>query len=50
MLASGRVAAPYTAAQGTRLGRTGRVSIAQADGQVWIGGATRTLFSGRALF
>jgi PhzF family phenazine biosynthesis protein len=50
MLETGRVAAPYTAAQGTRLGRTGRVSIEQTDGQVWIGGATKTLFAGQARF
>jgi len=50
MLESGRVTAPYAAAQGARLGRTGRISVSQADGQVWIGGATRTLFKGRALF
>jgi PhzF family phenazine biosynthesis protein len=50
MLESGRVAAPYVAAQGTRLGRTGRVAVEQADGQVWIGGATKTLFRGSATF
>jgi PhzF family phenazine biosynthesis protein len=50
MLQTGRVAAPYVASQGTRLGRKGRVSVAQADRQVWIGGATRTLFKGRATF
>jgi PhzF family phenazine biosynthesis protein len=48
MLETGRVAAPYRASQGTRLGRTGRVSIEQADGEVWIGGQTRTLFRGSA--
>lgn len=50
MLETGRATAPYRASQGTRLGRTGRVSIAEADGQVWIGGATRTLFRGSAAF
>jgi PhzF family phenazine biosynthesis protein len=50
MLASGRVAAPYIAAQGTRLGRTGRVSISEADGDIWVGGNTRTLFRGQAAF
>ena len=50
MLETGRVAAPYVAAQGTRLGRTGRVSVDQADGQIWIGGATKTLFRGSATF
>lgn len=48
LFASGRASGPYVAAQGTRLGRTGRVHVEQdAEGQVWVGGATRTLFSGR---
>lgn len=50
MLETGRAASPYVAAQGTRLGRTGRISIAQADGQIWIGGAASTLFRGSATF
>jgi PhzF family phenazine biosynthesis protein len=50
MLETGRVTAPYAASQGSRLGRTGRISVAQADGQVWIGGATKTLFRGSAAF
>ena len=49
LFASGRVRDGYVAAQGTRLGRTGRVHVRQDDsGQVWVGGATRTLFSGRS--
>jgi PhzF family phenazine biosynthesis protein len=50
MLETGRVTAPYAASQGSRLGRTGRISVTQADGQVWIGGATKTLFRGSAAF
>jgi PhzF family phenazine biosynthesis protein len=50
ILETGRVTAPYAASQGSRLGRTGRISVAQADGQVWIGGATKTLFRGSATF
>ena len=47
LLASGRARAPYTASQGGRLGRKGRIFITQdADGTVWVGGATRTLFEG----
>ncbi len=45
LLSSGRTAAPYIVAQGTRLGRSGRVHIAK-DREVWVGGATVTLFSG----
>ncbi len=48
LFASGRVQSGYVAAQGTRLGRAGRVHIDRdAAGQVWVGGATRTLFSGQ---
>jgi predicted PhzF superfamily epimerase YddE/YHI9 len=51
LLASGRATAPYRAAQGTRLGRAGRIDVDQdVDGTIWIGGRTETLFSGRALF
>ncbi len=47
LLAQGRVTAPYVAAQGTKLGRQGRIFIDQdANGQVWVGGRTTTLFSG----
>ncbi|MDJ0275723.1 PhzF family phenazine biosynthesis protein [Sphingomonas sp. 2R-10] len=47
LFASGRARGSYVAAQGTRLGRTGRIHVSQDDtGQVWIAGATRTLFSG----
>jgi PhzF family phenazine biosynthesis protein len=47
LFATGRASRRYIAAQGARLGRTGRVHVEQdPDGQVWIAGATRTLFSG----
>lgn len=49
LLASGRATAPYVVSQGSRLGRRGRVSIAQdADGAVWVGGDTVTRISGDA--
>lgn len=51
LLGTGRAVAPYTASQGTRLGRTGRIQVTQdADGTVWIGGKTCTLFSGQTSF
>lgn len=51
LYASGRADGPYVAAQGTRLGRRGRVQISRdGDGQVWVQGATRSLFSGSGLF
>ncbi len=39
--------APYTASQGTRLGRTGRPRIStDEDGSVWVAGATHTIVEG----
>jgi predicted PhzF superfamily epimerase YddE/YHI9 len=46
LLSSGRASAPYIAAQGTRLGRSGRIHIHQDSHGVWVGGRTATLFSG----
>jgi PhzF family phenazine biosynthesis protein len=47
LLASGRVTAPYVAAQGARVGRAGRIHIDRdAEGIVWVGGKSTTLFSG----
>ena len=50
LIGSGRATAPYVAAQGTCIGRMGRIHISQADGDIWVGGATKTLFSGVAQF
>jgi PhzF family phenazine biosynthesis protein len=50
LIASGKATAPYTASQGTVLGRRGRVHVStDADGAVWIGGGTHTLISGSVL-
>jgi PhzF family phenazine biosynthesis protein len=50
LLGSGKATAPYTASQGTVLGRRGRVHVTtDADGAVWIGGGTHTLISGSVL-
>ncbi|MGZ6695623.1 MAG: PhzF family phenazine biosynthesis protein [Solirubrobacteraceae bacterium] len=46
LLASGRLRAPYVARQGTALGRTGRVHISEADGEIWVAGATTTWIDG----
>ncbi|MFT3876098.1 MAG: PhzF family phenazine biosynthesis protein [Propioniciclava sp.] len=44
------VTGPYTVSQGTKLGRTGEITITpDADGTVWVGGPTTTLFRGTAL-
>lgn len=46
LLASGRATAPYLAAQGTALGRAGRVSISEDAGQVWVAGQVVTRVEG----
>lgn len=46
LLSSGRATSPYLAAQGTRLGRSGRIRITADNRGVWVGGRTTTLFSG----
>lgn len=46
LFSSGRAKDSYVASQGTRLGRCGRVQLAQdSSGQVWVGGRTKTLFA-----
>jgi PhzF family phenazine biosynthesis protein len=37
----------YVAAQGTRLGRAGRVHVQRRDGVVWVGGSSVTCIEGR---
>ena len=46
LLSSDRAKAPYVAAQGDRVGRSGRIYIDQNDRGVWVGGQTKTLFAG----
>jgi PhzF family phenazine biosynthesis protein len=40
----------YVAAQGTALGRSGRVQVERVDGQVWVGGAANVVVRGTATF
>jgi len=48
---SGRADGSYVAAQGTALGRRGRVFLNRDEtGQVWVGGTARTMMSGAGLF
>jgi PhzF family phenazine biosynthesis protein len=48
LLRTGRARAPYVAAQGTAMGRAGRVHVSQDDdGTIWTGGGTVTCISGR---
>jgi PhzF family phenazine biosynthesis protein len=49
LLGTGRASAPYVAAQGTALGRAGRVRISRdAAGTIWVGGGTITCVAGTA--
>jgi PhzF family phenazine biosynthesis protein len=49
LLGSGRLRAPYLAAQGSAIGREGRIHVDQDDdGTVWVGGRCETVVSGAA--
>ncbi len=48
LFGTGVVAEDYVAAQGTRLGRQGRIYLTRDDtGQIWVGGETSTHVEGR---
>jgi PhzF family phenazine biosynthesis protein len=46
MIDAGRLQAPYVASQGTALGRSGRVHVDAADGELWIGGDVTVTITG----
>lgn len=46
LITTGRVRAPYVAAQGTAMGRRGRVHISSEDGRLWVGGRAEVVLSG----
>ena len=46
LVPAGHLPPVYVAAQGTAIGRDGRVEVEVVDGTVWVGGATRTIVSG----
>ena len=48
LTATGRAQAPYRAAQGTALGRRGRVFISSSDETLWVGGRAEVVLSGAA--
>ncbi|GAA5210746.1 PhzF family phenazine biosynthesis protein [Microbacterium kyungheense] len=49
LIDSGRAAAPFVAAQGTAMGRQGRIHISvDPEGTLWVGGNARTVVSGEA--
>ncbi|MGW0805197.1 PhzF family phenazine biosynthesis protein [Nonomuraea sp. NPDC002799] len=48
LLRTGRVEAPYVAAQGTAMGRAGRIHITtDSEGNVWVGGTVITCVTGQ---
>jgi PhzF family phenazine biosynthesis protein len=49
LIADGHLPARYTAAQGTAIGRAGRVSLSQEEGQVWVGGLCVSAITGSIL-
>jgi PhzF family phenazine biosynthesis protein len=46
LIGTQRAPSSYVAAQGTAVGRRGRVHVSQVDGQVWVGGDTVTGVTG----
>ena len=46
LLANGTLTSPYVAIQGTAIGRSGRVFVEEADGEIWIGGDAVTCIDG----
>jgi PhzF family phenazine biosynthesis protein len=50
LIGSGRAPDRYIAAQGTAIGRRGRVHIQREGEDIWVGGATATLIGGEARF
>lgn len=49
LIGSGRAPARYVAAQGTALGRAGRIHVESLDGDIWVGGASVTCIDGTVL-
>ena len=49
LLATGRARAPYLAAQGTAMGRRGRISITVEDDTVWVGGRATVAIRGELI-
>lgn len=47
LIGTGRAPSTYAAAQGTVLGRAGRVFIEQAEGEIWVGGQVAACISGQ---
>lgn len=48
LIATGRASAPYIAAQGTAMGRKGRIHISSDEEDLWVGGRAEVILSGTA--
>lgn len=48
LIATGRASAPYVAAQGTVMGRRGRIHVSADGGKLWVGGRAEVVLSGSA--
>lgn len=48
LIQTGRAQAPYVAAQGTAMGRQGRIHITSEDDRLWVGGRAEVILSGSA--
>jgi len=46
LIGSGRAPGSYVAAQGTVIGRAGRIHITQDESEIWVGGSTVTVVTG----
>lgn len=49
LIGSGRAPEEYVAAQGTALGRAGRIHVKAENGDIWVGGASATCIQGTVL-
>jgi PhzF family phenazine biosynthesis protein len=49
LIGTGRAPSSYVAAQGTALGRTGRIHVEAVDGDIWVGGTSVARISGTVL-
>jgi PhzF family phenazine biosynthesis protein len=49
LIGSGRAPEEYVAAQGTALGRAGRIHVKAQDGDIWIGGESATCIQGTVM-
>lgn len=49
LIATNRAAAPYLAAQGTAMGRQGRIHISSDNDKLWVGGRATVVLSGFAV-